>query len=137
MPVENLEEPDASTVMTRKRFISSSLQIHVERIEADLWNLLFSSVSLIVELPSNCYVFSFLLPPTILFFIPKSILWLLFSWLIKKYQFVKVLIIWSWVIFFLLLCYSYYCFYLFFHFFFIFLFFLFRFIGVFFKCIWV
>lgn len=32
MPPENLEEPDASAVMARKRFISSSGRIHVERI---------------------------------------------------------------------------------------------------------
>lgn len=48
VPLENLEEPDAFAVMARKRFISSSLRIHVEREET--LGLLFSSVPSIVEL---------------------------------------------------------------------------------------
>lgn len=109
MPVENLEEPDASTAMARKRFISSSLQIHVERIEADLWALLFSSVSLIVELPSSCFFF---LPPYCFSFL-KVFYDHFFSWLVKKYQFVKVL--WSLDYLFSSLCYSFHWFCFLFH----------------------
>lgn len=56
---ENLEEPDASVLMTRKRFISSSRRIHVERIERDFTDrrLLFSTVSSIVELTSGVVTF--------------------------------------------------------------------------------